>query len=71
MYKSLAQPRALACMLRLRCSPELELRGAHGGLAADRWAGRAHVVSTSSVSARQWPCPPSSPPPVLPHHLEW
>ncbi|KAL4424007.1 hypothetical protein ABPG75_001308 [Micractinium tetrahymenae] len=36
VYKSISQPRALACMLRLRCSPELELRGAHGRLAADR-----------------------------------
>lgn len=44
VYKSLAQPRALACMLRLRCSPELELRGAHGRLVADRSVGSATLA---------------------------
>jgi hypothetical protein len=36
VYKSLSQPRAFACMLRLRCSPELRLAGHHGRLVADR-----------------------------------
>ena len=39
VYKSLSQPRAFACMLRLRCSPELQLAGHHGRLVADR-----HVI---------------------------
>ena len=57
VYKSVAQLRALACLLRLRCSPELELQGPHGRLVADRCgtveegagAGRAAALAVLSV----------------------
>lgn len=36
VYKSVTQPRAFACVLRLRCSPELRLASYYGRLTADR-----------------------------------
>ncbi len=41
VYKSVSQPRAFQCLVRLRTAPELQVRGAHGRLLPDRcvWGG--------------------------------
>lgn len=74
VYKTVTQPRAFACMLRLRCSPELRVDGAHGRLAADRHAAGAPPPCTPAQpflgnmqTAPPLHCPSTTAP--LPHPL--
>lgn len=51
VYKSVTQPRAFACVLRLRCSPELRLASYYGRLTADREPGLFRLVACGPEDA--------------------
>ncbi|KAI3432284.1 hypothetical protein D9Q98_003844 [Chlorella vulgaris] len=51
VYKCVTQPRAFACLLRLRASPELDIGGHYGRLTADREPGLYRAVACTPGDA--------------------